>query len=47
MEGYNWIVDKVNALVDRIKRAVQALKDAWNSAKEWLGFGGDKSTRAS
>lgn len=47
MEGYNWIVDKVNALVDKIKKAVQALKDAWNSAKEWLGFGWDKSTRAS
>lgn len=48
IEWYNRIVDKVNALVDAIKRAVQALKNAWNSAKERLSWWwSSRDTRAS
>ena len=56
MESYDWVVDKIGKLVSWIERAVQRLKDAWESAKEFVSkaadtvsswFGGGKNTRAS
>ncbi len=36
MEGYDWVVDKIGKLVSWIENAVQKLKNAWNSAKEFV-----------
>ena len=38
MKFYDAILSKVNELVDKIKRAVQSLKNAWNEAKEMVGW---------
>ena len=38
MQFYDAILSKVNELVDKIKRAVQSLKNAWNEAKEMVGW---------
>ena len=31
---YNWIVDKLNAVVNAVKNIVVQIKDAWNTAKD-------------
>lgn len=36
LEAYDWVVDKIGKLVNWIERAVQRLKDAWESAKEFV-----------
>lgn len=36
LEAYDWVVDKIGKLVSWIENAVQRLKDAWNSAKEFV-----------
>lgn len=38
MKFYDAILSKVNELVDKIKRAVQSLRNAWNEAKEMVGW---------
>lgn len=48
-EAYNRIVWKIQALVDKVREIIQDLKNAWNSAKEAVGwiFSRDRDTRAS
>ncbi len=38
MKFYDAILSKVNELVDKIKKAVQSLRNAWNEAKEMVGW---------
>jgi len=47
LSTYDWIKEKIGQLVDWIENAVRRLRQAWESAKEFVGgvFGG--GTRAS